>query len=186
MSLDSRRDLAFIDVETTGFDPVTQEVVEIGCIIMERDPTDPTKLTLVEEIDMKVKPDHIETADPGALRVNGYNEADWIFAYTQQQAFQLLADKTKGCVFVAHNVAFDWNFVDTSFRRLGIEHGFERNKLDTLSIAYAKFSGNNSDIRHLSLRSLCEHFEIKNEKAHSALPDVRAMIEIYKKLMAMK
>ncbi len=186
MSLDTKHNLAFIDVETTGFDPYTQEVIEIGCIIMSRDDKDPTKLTLVEEIDMKVQMEHPETADEGALRVNGYDPSAWIFAYTQQQAFELLAQKTKGCVFVAHNVAFDWNFVDTSFRRLGIEHNFERNKIDTLSIAYAKFSGMNTDIRHLSLRALCEHFGVKNEAAHSALPDVRATIEVYKKLMAMR
>jgi DNA polymerase III epsilon subunit-like protein len=183
MSLSTKQNLAFIDVETTGLDPYTHEVIEIGCIIVERGDNGPADLKIIEELDIKVKPDHIETAEIGALRVNGYDASDWLFAYTQQQAFEMLAKKTQGCVFVAHNVAFDWNFIDSSFRRLNIDHGFTHHKLDTLSMAFQKFNGTD-EIKHLSLRALCEHYGIQNEKAHSALPDVRAMIEIYKKLMS--
>ncbi len=182
MSLSTKQNFSFIDVETTGLNPNIHEVIEIGCIIVERGDGGPADLRIVEEIEMKLKPEHLENAEEGALRVNGYNDADWLFAYTQKQGFELLAQKTKGCVFVAHNVAFDWGFVAASFARLGIEHGFTHHKLDTLSIAFAKFNGTD-EIKHLSLRALCEHFSIVNEKAHSALPDVRATIEIYKRLM---
>lgn len=186
MSLDLKRRLAIIDVETTGFFPDYHEVIEIGCAIVERDESDPSKLTIVDELEMKVKMDFPERADEGALRVNGYNEAEWIFAYTQEQAFQELAKRTKGCVFVAHNVAFDWGFVEASMRRYNINHDFHYHKLDTLSIAFAKFHGSDFDVKRLSLRALCEHFGIVNEKAHTALADVRATVQILSKLLAMK
>lgn len=186
MSLDTKRKFAVIDVETTGFFPDYHEVIEIGCAIVERDEVDPSKLTIIEEIDMKVKMDFPERADPGALRVNGYDESAWIFAYTQAQAFEELAKKTKGCIFVAHNVAFDWGFIEASFRRLNMEHNFHFHKIDTLSIAFAKFHGKDEDLKHLSLRALCEYFGIVNEKAHSAMPDVRATVQILGKLLAMK
>ena len=55
-------------------------------------------------------------------------------------------------------------------------------KLDTISIAWAKFH-KDTDVIHFSLRELCERFGIKNEKAHTALSDARATFELYKKLM---
>lgn len=185
MSLDTKLNYAFIDVETTGLNPDIHEIIEIGCVIVERGVNGPTDLKIVEEIELKIQPERIELAEPEALRVNGYDPASWMFAYTKQQAMQLLAKKTQGCVFVAHNVAFDWVYIEKAFRDVDIEHGFHYHKLDTLSMAFVLFNGT-ADIKHLSLRALCEHFGIKNERAHSALPDVRATIEVFKSLMKMK
>jgi len=66
-----------------------------------------------------------------------------------------------------------------------MESPFHFHKLDTLSIAFSKFNGT-GDIKHLSLRALCEHFGITNERAHSALPDARATAQVFKKLMEKK
>ena len=55
-------------------------------------------------------------------------------------------------------------------------------KLDTVSVAWAKLH-NDPDIEHFSLREMCVHFDIKNERAHTALSDARATFELYKKLM---
>ena len=56
-------------------------------------------------------------------------------------------------------------------------------KLDTISMAWAKLN-KNPDMEHFSLRDLCKHFDIKNERPHSALSDARATYELYKKLMS--
>ncbi len=185
MSLDQKLNYAFVDVETTGLNPDIHEIIEIGCIIVERGPGGPADLKVIEEIEMKVQPERMELAEPEALRINGYDPAQWMFAYTKSQALEVLTKKTDGCVFVAHNVAFDWMFIEKMYRDAGMEHKFHYHKLDTLSIAFAMFNGT-TDVKHLSLRALCEHFGIKNERAHSALPDIRVTIEIFKKLMQMK
>jgi DNA polymerase III epsilon subunit-like protein len=176
-----KKTLAFVDIETTGFNIENHEIIEIACILVKHNGTD---YETIEEIEIKVKPNHIETADPQALRINGYNDSEWMFAYTLEQAMQQLAEKTKGAVFVAHNVAFDWSFLAKAFAVTGIEPQMDFRKLDTISIAYAKFS-NHADVNKFSLKALAEYFDLTNEKAHTALADTRVTVEIFKKLMAM-
>lgn len=186
MALTTKTKFAFIDVETTGLSPSVHEVIELACALVERDETT-GKCTILEELDLKLKPEHIETAESVALKINGYDESAWMFAHTQVQAFTLLAEIARGATFVAHNVAFDWGFIESGFRRCGLEPTFDYHKLDTLSIAFAKLYGRSDvDIKHLSLKALCEHFSVKNESAHSAMPDVRATVAIFEKLMLMK
>lgn len=183
MSLDFKHKLAFIDVETSGLDPQKQEIIELACIVCSRGNSS-SDLTIEKELEVKIKMEHPELAEPEALRVNGYNEMDWVFAYTLPQALELLNKETKDAVFVAHNVCFDWSFIEAAYKKAGMEHGFHNHKIDTLSIAFAKLQG--TDARHLSLRSLCERFGVTNEKAHTALADTRALVEVYKKLMELK
>lgn len=174
--------LAFIDVETTGTDPEQHEIIEIAAIIAKlKDDV----LTITDHIDVKVLPKHIETADPVALRVNGYNEADWLFAVSLEEAMKSFAQKVEGAVFVAHNVIFDFNFVDRALVSTGIENTMHYHKLDTISMAFGVLH-NGEDMSKLSLRALCQHFNIENKAAHSAYADAYATYELFKKLLALK
>lgn len=172
--------LAFIDVETTGFDPLKHEVIEIGCLFAKLN--DNGTYEELDSFELKVKPDHIETAQPDALRINGYNEADWMFGHTQAQAFKMLSEKCDGCVLVAQNTPFDYGFLNAGFMRHGLKDPFFFAKLDTISLAYLRFRKDPS-MTSFSLRSLCEKYGVKNDKAHTALADIRATFEVFKKLM---
>jgi DNA polymerase III subunit epsilon len=174
--------LAFIDIETTGTDPAHHEIIEIAAIIVRlKDDV----LTITDHIDLKVLPEHIETADPVALRVNGYNEADWLFAVSLEEAMKSFAQKVEGAVFVAHNVIFDYSFIEKAFERTGIENTMHYHKLDTISMAFSVLH-NSEDISKLSLRALCQHFNIENKDAHSAYADAYATYELFKKLLKLK
>lgn len=179
-----KHNLAFIDLETTGLDPEKHEIIEIGIIIArqkERDGRGPL-VEKVEEFEVKIKPEHIETADAEALRICGYNEADWLFAVDLKQAMEKLAEKTKDAIMVGHNVAFDWVFLEKAFEKTDIEPQLHYHKIDTISLALGKLY-DNKDAQKFSLRALCELLGIKNEKAHTALSDIRATFELYKKLL---
>jgi len=108
--------LAFIDLETTGLELNKHEITEIGCIVAKQIPqkNNGAKLEIIEEFEIKVKPKHIETADPVSLEITGYKEEDWQDAVTLKEAVGVLAEKTRGAIMVAHNVAFDWAFVNPS------------------------------------------------------------------------
>ncbi len=174
--------LAFVDIETTGLDPERGEIIELAVVLAElKDEV----LTVVDQLDLKVAPKHIETADAQALRINGYNEADWIFAVTIEEALRAFVDKTSGAVFVAHNATFDYGFIETNLRRYQIESKLHYHKLDTLSLAFGILH-TNDDIGKLSLRALCEKYSIENKKAHSAFADAYATYEVFKKLMNLK
>lgn len=175
--------LAFVDVETTGLSPEKNEIIELGVVLAKM--RDNGMLEVVDKLDLKIHPKHIETADPQALRVNGYNEADWLFATTLEDAMKAFSEKTKDAIFIAHNVAFDYNFVLHALESTNTPNLLHYYKLDTISLAFGILH-NSDDIGKYSLRALCQYYEIENAKAHSAFADAYATYEIFKKLLNLK
>ena len=171
-----KHNFAFIDIETTGLDLINQEIIEVGCVI-----TTP-ELETIEEFELKIKPENIENADPVALKINHYDPSMWTEAITLKEAMQIIGEKTKDCIMVGQNVAFDSGFLEYAFSKIGVKNTMHYHKLDTISIAWAKLH-NNTDIKHFSLRELCKYFGIKNENAHTGLGDARATYLLYKELM---
>jgi DNA polymerase III epsilon subunit family exonuclease len=171
-----KHNLAFIDIETTGLDVIAHEIIEIGCVLTTPD------LKVIEEFELKIKPEHIERANPTSLKVNHYNEEDWSKAIPLTKAMQEFSKKVKDCIMVGQNIAFDSGFLEHAFSKLNIVNSMHYHKLDTISIAWAKLH-NDKDLEHFSLREMCVRFGIKNERAHTALSDARATYELYKKLM---
>ncbi len=150
-----RRNLAFIDVETTGLDADIHEIIELGAVIVAQNGVEKgmPSFTVLSEIDLKIKPDHILNADRVALRVNGYDEAGWVFAHTLAQAMKELSVKAKDAIMVAHNVPFDLSFIEKAFKKTGIKNTMHYHKLDTISIAFAKLH-TNEDVDKFSLHFL--------------------------------
>ncbi len=176
--------LAFIDTETTGLDPDKHEIIELALIVCRQIvvPGRGPKLEIVKEYEWKIKPQRIDLAQEDALRINGYNEADWMFAYDLRPVMEEFAKAAQSCTFVSHNLAFDYPFVMNAFKKADVDSKMHYAKLDTISIAFARLY-DVSQATAFSLRSLCELFKIENSKAHSALSDTRALVAIYKKLM---
>lgn len=176
--------LAFIDTETTGTDPNFHEIIELAVIIVKQTerPGKGPKIEIVEECEWKIKPQHLERAEEAALRVNGYNEVDWMFAVDRKNAMEEFAKKTQSCSFVSHNLVFDYAFVMKAFEETGVDSRMHYAKLDTISIAFARlYDAPLAD--KFSLRALCELLKVENTKAHTALADTKALVEVYKKLM---
>ena len=171
-----KHNFAFIDIETTGLIVRKHEIVEIGCVL-----TTPN-LEVVEEFTLKIKPEHVEDADPVSLKISHYDPALWESALSLQDAIKMLSLKVKDCIMVGHNVAFDSGFLEYAFAKIGVVNSMHYHKLDTVSIAWAKLH-REPDLEHFSLRELCGRFGIKNEDAHTGLGDARATYELYKKLM---
>ncbi|MDD3694180.1 MAG: 3'-5' exonuclease [Candidatus Pacebacteria bacterium] len=173
------KNLAFIDIETTGLSPEKHEIIEIGIVIAKQQ--DGIVGDVLEEIELKIKPERIDEAEAEALSINGYSEAGWLFAMSLEQAMNVFAEKTKDCIMVAHNVSFDWSFLSRAFYTTGVENKMFYAKLDTISFAFAKFF-NDKEITKFNLGFLCEHYGIENNNAHTALSDARATYSLYRKM----
>lgn len=176
--------LAFLDVETTGLDADKHEIIQLGCVIAKQTSRvgKGPEISVVEEFELKVAPTRLQDAEPDALRVNGFNEMEWVFAVDLKNAMEHLAKKAKGAIMVAHNLTFDDAFIQKAFKSTGVENTLHFQKLDTLSLAFAQHY-NKPDVDKYSLRYLCEIYGIKNERAHTALADTKALYEVYKKMM---
>ena len=173
-----KHNFAFIDIETTGLNLLSHEIIEIGCVLAT------PELEMIEEFELKIKPEHIESADPVALKVNHYDSGDWKDAQSLKDGMKILSKKVKDCIMVGHNVAFDAGFLEYAFNKTNIANTMHYHRLDTVSIAWAKIH-NDPKLEHFSLRELSLLFGIKNERAHTALSDARATYELYKKLMSL-
>jgi DNA polymerase III epsilon subunit-like protein len=174
--------LAFVDIETTALGREKGEIIELGVVVAKmKDGV----LVVCDELDLKIHPKHIETAEPQALRINGYNEADWLFATTLEEAMKAFVEKTKGAIFLAHNITFDYPFIEKALVDTGLEHDMHFHKIDTLSLAFGVLHTTN-DMGKLSLRMLCEKYGIENKKAHSAFADAYALYEVFKKMMNLR
>lgn len=171
-----KHSLAFIDIETTGLDVTKHEIIEIGVVV-----TTP-ELKIIEKFELKIKPEQIEQADPVALKINHYDPKNWKDALGLKEAMKIFSKKVKDCIMVGQNVSFDWSFLGYAFTKTKLKNSMHYHRLDTISIAWAKLH-KEPKVTHFSLREMCEHFDIKNKLAHSALSDADATYELYKKLM---
>ena len=192
--------LAVIDVETTGLSPRHHEVIEVGCVVFEqvRQGGAVTDIKMIEEWECKLKPERIESADPMALKINGYKESDWHGCSLQPEGLEEFSKKIthlepgpngsqsiNSLIIVGHNVYYDLQMLASSYERCGVNHQANKRIIDTYSFARAVLRADKSQ-RNFSLHALCERFDITNARAHSALADSRATFELYTKLVAFR
>lgn len=166
-----------VDIETTGLSPIKHEIIELGFVIF-----DDKDFKVYGQYNFKIKPEHIETAHPKALEVNGYNKKDWEDAISLKQALMFFAEATDKATIVAHNVSFDWGFIDASFNRLDIKHTLNYHRLCTMSIAWAKL--HHDKVHSFSLKTLCTYLKLEPElSTHRAINGAIKCYEVYRELM---
>ena len=171
------RDLAFIDLETTGLDPSRHEILEIGVIRVRGD-----GLAEIDRTDVRVRPQRIETADPKALGLNGYSPSAWENAASLAEALEWVAPLLEATTLCGHNVAFDCAFLDAAWRSTGIAPPDpDHHTLDTATLAWPLLHTGLVD--SLSLSAVCDALGIELGPAHRALTDARRSLEVARRLL---
>jgi DNA polymerase-3 subunit epsilon len=79
---------------------------------------------------------------------------------------------TQDCIFVAHNVNFDYGFIKEEFAR--IDRFWRRPKLCTVAQMRRHYKG----LPSYSLANLTKHFEIDMQRHHRAMSDALAASEL--------
>ncbi|HUJ88860.1 MAG TPA: exonuclease domain-containing protein, partial [Syntrophorhabdales bacterium] len=105
-------DLAIVDVETTGTSPGYDRIIEVGVLKIKDGTVVDTYSTLVDP--ERSIPYHIEN-------LTGITNKDLSGAPTFSDIKEQLIQLLEGCVFVAHNVRFDYGFLRNEFGREGID-----------------------------------------------------------------
>ena len=161
--------LAVVDVETSGGQASADRVVEIGIVLLDDG-------KIVNRFGSLVNPGLYIPASLTAIHgiSNEMVEDAPSFSDLAEQILELLEDR----IFVAHNVHFDYGFLEAEFKRAGIE--FRAKKLCTVRLSRKLLR-----LQSHSLASLCRHFSIENAKAHRALEDAVATSEILLRLLPM-
>lgn len=153
-----------IDIETTGGNKIT----EISIFKLEDD-------KVVAEFSSLVNP---ETYIPDYITaLTGIDNGMIADAPT----FKEIADKilaiTEDCVFVAHNVNFDYNIIRQEFTNIGVN--FSRKKLCTIRLSRKILPGFPS----YSLGKLCNSLNIPITDRHRARGDAHATVLLFDMLV---
>lgn len=182
---------AFIDIETGGFSIEKNGICEIAMVVTDDD------CKSVAEFQRYIKPylrpysDELVSYKDDAMAVNGILVSDLEDKGNSVsevvRGFVDLIKSHNDLTLIGHNsILFDFPRIEHLIHRfynLASENYQNPIRLstypkeDTKIIAQKKIKVNS-----YSLENLCTHFGIVNEKAHSALSDVYATIELYKKL----
>ena len=155
-----------IDLETTGLNPKTDKIIEIGIVKVEEN-------RIVKEWETLVNPDR--KLEERIIELTGIRDEQLSSAPSIDEVLPQLLDIVGDSVLLGHSVLFDYSFVKKAAanRRLS----FERTGIDTLKIARKYLA----DLESRSLPCLCRHYGIRHS-AHRALHDAEATVELYQKL----
>lgn len=164
------------DLEFSGMDILKNEILEIGAVRV-----DASLSAEKAAFSMKTIPERIETAEPAALRVNGYTPELWNDARPLREALEAFMVFSRGAVAVGFNVVWDWAHLLAALNRHGIERTFgDYHVLDVLSLAAAWQPLR--PFEEFGLRTLCAEYGIERAHAHQALDDARSTLALWKKL----
>ncbi len=153
---DIPRIFAIVDTETTGLRAATGRIIDIAVIRIEDGVVTKTFQSLVNP-GMQVAASSYELTgiDPEAiLRAPSFDD----IAGDLLPLFQ-------GATFVAHNAAFDYSFLKTEFKRIGVV--FERPTLCTVQLSRLLYPTSRSH----NLDSVMDRHGFRCDDRHRAFPD---------------
>ena len=160
----------FLDLETTGTDPVRDRITEIAVIETRGGET-------VSEWSSLIDPEC-----PIPRRIQGLTGISDAMVAHQPRFAELaegLLEALRGRLLVAHNARFDYGFLRNEFRRAGL--GYRPRVLCTVKLSRSL----NPEQRHHSLDRLIQRHGLSCDERHRALGDTRAMLALVRHLYRM-
>lgn len=155
-----RGEIVAVDLETTGFDPSTEKIIEIGAVRM-------IDGEIVEEFSTLINP---ERSIPMTItHLTGIRNEDVLDAPSIQSVLPRLKAFVGNSAWMAHNISFDASFLN----KLGILQSNPR--IDTYELASVLLPR----APRYTLTALTSDFGVDIESAHRALYDARATARLY-------
>ncbi len=158
------------DIETTGFSPIHNRIIEIGAVKV-RDGQ------ILDRYSTFVNP---EVPIPFEIeKLTSINDAMVMEAPKIEEVLPEFFAFCEGTVMVAHNASFDMSFIRENAARQGFSTDYTY--VDTMVISRVLLPNQN---KH-TLDALCKVFHISLENHHRAVDDAEATAHIFLKFMEM-
>lgn len=187
--------LIFIDIEVGGPNPKRHPIIQLAAIAVD------ARLDVLEAFEAKIR-FTLKCANAYSLRKNSYHPGIWAqearepkevakeFAqflrrHATVSALSNTGERYEIAQLVAHNAAFDGPFLIEWYERVGIYLPAKRQLLCTLQLALWHFAMTGEQPpANYQLATLCAHFGVPFHaaKAHDALGDVTATVQLYRAL----
>ena len=171
----------FADIESTGFDPIRNDVTSIGAIVTD------SSLNELAAFYTTVKPDLNKFVSDEALQVSGFSRANLMIHTSQREACILFMKFLKPyleqfpMMMVSHTVNnFDWRFIDWLFRKQELNYSLYK----ALRYDYQESTiklGRDAGYPTNKLNEWADRLKL-NFNHHNAMDDARMCLEIYRHL----
>ncbi len=163
-------DYVVFDLETTGFSPVHDKIIEIGAVKVSGG-----KVT--DHYSVFVNP---ERPIPAKItELTSINDAMVADADVIEHVLPEFLAFCEGCSLVAHNAPFDVSFIEAKAEEQGIACDFT--VLDTVQMARLLLT----ELSKFKLNTVCKHLGIKQEHHHRAVDDARVTAEVFLRFVEM-
>lgn len=158
-----------MDTETTGMDPASDRIVEVGIVeLIGRKPTG-------EKLHVYINPE--KEMDEEVINIHGISNAFVAEMPTFDKVAKQIYDFMDGAEVIAHNASFDMNFFTAEFNRVGLTDFAQRVQVtDSLAIAKQLYPGQKN-----SLDALVKRLNVgkQDRTFHGALLDSEILAEVY-------
>lgn len=152
--------LVALDIETTGFEHTTDQIIEIAAIKFEGE-------KIIGQFSALVNPEI--KIPPIISHITGIKDEDVTSAPKLLEIKNELLEFIGECPIVGHNIDFDINFLNSK----GLE--LKNPLYDTLQLASIVLPG----LPSYSLDTLSRLLQIKHEQKHRALSDTMAALKLF-------
>ena len=167
-SLDGR--FVVFDIETTGFGPKNDQIIEIGAVKLENGEIVDTYSTFINpQIPIPAQITKLTTITDEMV-------SD---APTIDIVLPDFLEFCSGSILVAHNAGFDSGFIKTKAEGMGITTDFT--VVDTLGLSRLLIQ----NLKNYKLDVVADALDVKLETHHRAVDDATCTAYIYQKLLAM-
>lgn len=160
---------AVVDIETTGPLFPKGRIMEIAIVMHDGFEIVDTFVTLINSG---------ASIQPFVSKLTGINQEMLADAPSFFDVAATISQLTKEAIFVAHNVQFDYSFIQKEFKQLGFV--FERKRYCTLQNAKRLIPS----LPSYKLNKLCESLSIPFENHHRAQFDATATAALFELLLA--
>ncbi len=164
----SKKEYAFVDIETSGVDPEFHEMIECGIIL--ENPYREAQFSL---------PFMLTKANPKALEVNGWGKREFAPEMEPREAAGLVWNLLKDKYLVGQAVQFDAAFL----RAFLLAHGYFPSWNFRLVELSALASGHLGLEPPIKSELISEKLGISNEDKHTALADAKWDREVFRKIV---
>ncbi len=158
------------DLETTGFSPTENKIIEIGAVRVEQG-------KIVDRFSTFVNP---QVPIPYRIeQLTSIGDSMVMDAPTISEILPKFLDFCQGAVMVAHNASFDMSFIEENCRREGLEREFTA--VDTVALARVLLS----QLNRFKLDTVAKAVGVVNAHHHRAVDDAECTALIFEKFIKM-
>jgi DNA polymerase III subunit epsilon len=158
---------AVVDVETSGLSPRVHRILQVAVVTVGADGT------VTDRWSSYVRPRWPRIARTGPVEIHGIRRRHLVGAPPLDDVLVELRARTSGAILVAHNLEFDWAFLQRAARRRKLQLSPE-GRLCTLELARSIPLADGEERRSNRLGDLCGRYGVDLERAHDALADAEA------------